>query len=152
LARAEYAALLRRLHHHPSLVVLSLGCELNSDASAGFLHDLNMLARDWLPGVLHCDNSGSAEAYGGVATTLSDFYDYHFYTDPHFFQPLVEHFDRGYRAPKPWLYGEFCDADTGRDFSALEPPPWWLTDPVALLRDDYLSQLAHCERLAAAGH
>lgn len=150
LAHAEYAALLRRLHHHPSLVVLSLGCELNADASAGFLQGLAALAREWLPNALHCDNSGSAEAYGGVATALSDFYDYHFYTDPHFFQPLVEHFDRGYRAAKPWLYGEFCDADTGRDFSALDPLPWWLTDPVSLQRDDYLSQLAHRARLAAA--
>jgi len=151
LARAEYAALLRRLHHHPSLVVVSLGCELNAEASAGFLQELDQLARAWLPNVLHCDNSGSAEAYGGVATATSDFYDYHFYTDPHFFQPLVEHFDRRYRTPKPWLYGEFCDADTGRDFSALDPLPWWLTDPVRLERDDYLHQRAHKERLVSAG-
>jgi hypothetical protein len=151
LAQAEYAALLRRLHHHPSIVVLSLGCELNAEASGGFLRSLDALARDWLPNVLHCDNSGSAEAYGGVATALSDFYDYHFYTEPHFFQPLVEHFDRGYRPAKPWLYGEFCDADTGRDFSALGPLPWWLTDPVALQRDDYLYQREHRQRLAAAG-
>ena len=151
LAQAEYAALLRRLHHHPSIVVLSLGCELNSDANATFLESLARLAREWLPNALLCDNSGSAEAYGGVATALSDFYDYHFYTDPHFFQPLVEHFDRGYRHAKPWLYGEFCDVDTGRDYSQWATAPWWLTDPVPLLRDDYLAQRDYRARLAAAG-
>ena len=150
LALAEYAAVFRRLHHHPSIAVLSLGCELNAEADAGFLQALNALARRWFPNVLHCDNSGSAEAYGGVQTVLSDFYDYHFYTDPHFFHPLVEHFDRAYQPRKPWLYGEFCDADTGRDFSQHDPLPWWLTEPVVLQRDDYLSMRDHQARLAAA--
>ncbi|MCC7362499.1 MAG: hypothetical protein IT317_23665 [Anaerolineales bacterium] len=151
LARDEYATLLRRLHPHPSIVVLSLGCELNSAVNPAFLGSLARLAREWLPNALLCDNSGSAEAYGGAATALSDFYDYHFYTDPHFFQPLMEHLDRAYRPAKPWLSGEFCDADTGRDYSQFESPPWWLTDPTPLLRDDYLAQRAHRERLAAAG-
>jgi hypothetical protein len=151
LAAAEYEAILKRVHHHPSIVVVSLGCELNAEAGADFLQQLSALARHWLPSAIHCDNSGSAEAYGGTATALSDVYDYHFYTDPHFFQPLVEHFDRGYRARKPWLYGEFCDVDTGRDFSKLRPPPWWLTDPVALERDDYLYMRDGAERMRRAG-
>ncbi|MCC6188685.1 MAG: hypothetical protein IT318_06595 [Anaerolineales bacterium] len=151
LALDEYAALLRRLHHHPSLVVVSLGCELGAEADAGFLQRLHGLARAWLPNALHCDNSGSAEAYGGAVTALSDFYDYHFYAEPHFFQDLVDHFHRGYRPAKPWLYGEFCDADTCRDFAALAPAPWWLTDPVRLERNDFLHMRAYRQRLAAAG-
>src|SRR3990172_5835115 len=101
LALREYRDLFRRLHHHPSIAIVSLGCELNAQVDAEFLTDLSQLARDWFPNALHCDNSGSAEAYGGVLTSLSDFYDYHFYTDPHFFQPLVPHFSRAYQPNKP---------------------------------------------------
>jgi hypothetical protein len=151
LALREYAAVFRRLHHHPSIVVLSLGCELNAEADREFLQDLSALARTYFPNTLHVDNSGSAEAYGGVATAPSDFYDYHFYTDPYFFQPLVEHFDRGYRPARPWLFGEFCDADTMRDFSLLQPEPWWLNEPMTLDRDDYLYTRDYRQRLADAG-
>lgn len=151
LALREYEAVFRRVHHHPSIVVLSLGCELNAQVDASFLQALHALARASFPNVLHCDNSGSAEAYGGVATRLSDFYDYHFYTDPHFFTALIDHFDRAYQPKRPWLLGEFCDADTCRDFSALEPEPWWLTELLRLDRDDLLSMRAYRERFAAAG-
>ncbi|MBI3242060.1 MAG: hypothetical protein HYZ49_07190 [Chloroflexi bacterium] len=150
LALREYQGLFRRLHHHPSIIVVSLGCELNADADAGFLRELDNLADEWMPNALHCDNSGSAEAYGGVSTRLSEFYDYHFYTDPHFFQPLVQHFHRLYQPAKPWLYGEFCDADTLRDFSKLDPETWWLTQPTALTRDDFLSIRDYRTRLGSA--
>jgi hypothetical protein len=151
LVRQEYEAVFRRLHHHASIVVLSLGCELNAEADAGFLSELHALARAWFPNALLCDNSGSGEAYGGVTTALQDFYDYHFYTDPHFFRSLVDHFERDDRPRKPWLFGEFCDADTGRDFSALSREPWWITDPVALDRDDFRYTRNYKARLAAAG-
>ncbi|HLF03101.1 MAG TPA: hypothetical protein VI547_14055, partial [Anaerolineales bacterium] len=151
LALREYREVFRRLHHHPSIVVLSLGCELNAQADAEFLVALDELAREWFPNVLRCDNSGSAEAYGGVATSLSDFYDYHFYTDPHFFQPLVQHFHRSYQPAKPWLYGEFCDADTLRDFSLLDPEPWWLAEATALDRDDFIATRDYKVRLQKAG-
>ncbi len=149
LALREYHDLFQRLHHHPSIVVLSLGCELNAEANAEFLNQLNDLARFYFPNALHCDNSGSAEAYGGVATQLSDFYDYHFYADPHFFQPLVEHFTRSYQPRKPWLFGEFCDADTFRDFEPLGDS-WWLTQPTHLDRDDFLAMRDYKNRLHAA--
>jgi hypothetical protein len=151
LAFAEYAALFRRLHHHPSIVVLSLGCELNAEADAQFLSDLHDLASAWMPNLLHCDNSGSAEAYGGVATSISVFHDHHFYADPHFFQQLVDHFDRSYRPAKPWLYGEFCDADTCRDFGHLQLQPWWLTDPMPIVLNELHAMRDHPRRLAAAG-
>ncbi len=150
LALSEYAAVFRQLHHHPAIVALSLGCELNAEADADFLCALHALARAWFPDSLVCDNSGSAEAYGGVEAALADFYDYHFYTDPHFFAPLVQHFARAGRPRKPWLYGEFCDADTLRDFDAVGAA-WWLTTPTALDRDDFRYQREHRQRLAAAG-
>jgi Glycosyl hydrolases family 2, sugar binding domain len=151
LALREYRDLFQRLHHHPSIAILSLGCELNAEADTGFLEELHTLAREFFPSALHCDNSGSAEAYGGVSTSLSDFYDYHFYTDPHFFQPLVQHFDRNYRPVRPWLYGEFCDADTFRDFSLLQPEPWWIKESMALTRDDFTATRDYTQRLSSAG-
>ncbi len=150
LARDEYRAIFERLHHHPCLAVITLGCELNRATSAPFLRELEVLARRFFPGALIGDNSGSAEAYGGVRTDLGDFVDYHFYADPHFFGPLVQHFDRGYRTPKPWLYGEFCDADTLRDFRPVQDA-WWLTTPTPLDRDDFLAQRDHGARFEAAG-
>jgi hypothetical protein len=151
LALREYAAILQRVQHHPSIVAVSLGCELNQQADAAFLGELDTLARTWLPNALHCDNSGSAEAYGGVLTALSDFYDYHFYTDPHFFQPLVDHFSRPYLPAKPWVYGEFCDADTLRDFSRLPSDTWWLRDSLSLEREELTWMREHAARLSAAG-
>ncbi len=151
LARQEFKAVFRRLHHHASIAVISLGCELNAEVDAEFLAQLHALAREWFPNALVCDNSGSAEAYGGVTTALQDFYDYHFYTDPHHFQSLLDHFERGYRPRKPWIFGEFCDADTGRDFTSLSPEPWWITDPVALDRDDFLYTREYKDRQAATG-
>ncbi len=150
LALREYRDLFRRLHHHPSIAIVSLGCELNAQVDAEFLADLSQLARDWFPNALHCDNSGSAEAYGGVLTSLSDFYDYHFYTDPHFFQPLVQHFSRAYQPIKPWIYGEFCDADTLRDYSLLDPEPWWLTEPTPLTGGDFVHTRDYRTRLRNA--
>ena len=151
LALREYRDLFVRLHHHPSIAIVSLGCELNAQVDAEFLAALNALAREWFPNALHCDNSGSAEAYGGAQTGHSDFYDYHFYTDPHFFQPLVRHFQRSYRSNKPWIYGEFCDADTFRDFSQFDSEPWWLTEDTALDRDDFLATRDYKTRLQKAG-
>lgn len=148
-ALREYAALFRRLHHHPSIAIVSLGCELNAQADAEFLQVLWGLARGYFPNALLCDNSGSAEAYGGVDLPLSDFYDYHFYTDPHFFEPLIHHFSRAYRPAKPWLYGEFCDADTLRDYAAVQNA-WWLKDATTE-HPDYVPQKEWRERLAAAG-
>lgn len=150
LALEEYRAVFERLHHHPCIAVLTLGCELNRATGVAFLRELDALARRYFPGVLIGDNSGSAEAYGGVRTDLGDFIDYHFYADPHFFGPLVTHFDRPYRRARPWLYGEFCDADTLRDFNAVDGA-WWLTAPTALDRDDYLAQREHAARFARAG-
>ena len=150
LALNEYRSVFERLHHHPCIAVVTLGCELNRATSAAFLRELDALARRYFPGVLIGDNSGSSEAYGGVRADLGDFIDYHFYADPHFFGPLIQHFGRAYRRPRPWLYGEFCDADTLRDFEPAQSS-WWLNASTPLDRDDYLAQRDHASRFTAAG-
>ncbi len=151
LALREYGEILQRVHHHPSLAIVSLGCELNADADAEFLDQLNRSARAWMPGCLLCDNSGSAEAYGGIVTPLGDFYDYHFYTDPHFFPALVDHFDRACQPRKPWIYGEFCDADTLRDYTRLPADTWWLAGETWLPRDEVTAMREHRARFDEAG-
>jgi hypothetical protein len=80
------------------------------------------------------DNSGSAEAYGGVELEISDFYDYHFYAEANHFPSLVDHFLPGWRTEKPLLFGEYCDSDTLRSVSRMRRETgeelWWsLEDP-----------------------
>lgn len=150
LILSEAEGILRRVQHHPALVLLSLGCELDASIDRGLLDDLRALARRYVPGVLRVDNSGSAEAYGG-APAEGDFYDHHFYCDPPFFEPLLNHFRRAHQLTKPWIFGEFCDADTLRDFSRLQPPPQWLSGPTTNQRDEIKQQQQHTSLLSVAG-
>lgn len=130
-ARIEYGDILAAVHHHPSVIVYSLGCELGDDmADAELLDALNTQARDATTGVLICDNSGSGEAYSGLTFDFADFNDYHFYCDLHNFGPLVDHFSRDWRKPRPWIFGEFCDCDDFRDVGEIDQAnggarPWW---------------------------
>jgi hypothetical protein len=126
----EYRDILRSVCHHPSIVIVSLGCELDADmADADLLRELHALAKFYFPGVLICDNSGSGEAYGGHTDDQSDFYDYHFYCDLHYFRPLIEHFRRDWRTQRSWYFGEFSDSDEYRDPATLpapdQPGGWW---------------------------
>lgn len=149
LTLREYEGILRRVHHHPSILLVSLGCELNREADAPFLAQLRALVAHWMPNTLRCDNSGSAEAYGGVVTDNNDFYDYHFYSELHYFQPLIDHFRRPYQPNKPWIFGEFSDADTLRDFARLRAmpkgAPWWLHGPFTFQREE-LSWICESEK------
>jgi hypothetical protein len=144
----EYDAILARLHHHPSIVVVSLGCELDASVDSELLNSLRTCVRRWTPNVLLCDNSGSSEAYDGAREAQTDFHDYHFYCDLHDFDSLLDHFSRSY-SRKPWLFGEFCDADTLRDFSSLSPAPFWLREPLPNLRDEIAAMRDHESRLAS---
>jgi Glycosyl hydrolases family 2 len=130
--RAETDRLVRAARDHPSVLLYTLGCELGSTVGADVLAplyaDVKALARD----ALVCDNSGSGEAYGGLLTSYADFYDHHLYCEPQHFRETVEHFAPGWRASKPWLFGEFCDLDTFRDPGRVTDGtgPWWLSrDP-----------------------
>jgi hypothetical protein len=116
----EYQAILDEVHFHPSLVIYSLGCELDAEmANAELLGTLDGMARKATSGVLVCDNSGSGEAYGGLGFDYADFNDYHFYADLHYFTPLLDHFRRDWRKARPWIFGEFCDCDDYRDVAEL---------------------------------
>lgn len=127
----EYADIFAAVHHHPSVVIYSLGCELGSDmADAALLDNLNTQARTATTGALICDNSGSGEAYSGLSFDFADFNDYHFYCDIHYFGPLVDHFSRDWRQPRPWIFGEFCDSDDFRDVDEITQAnggarPYW---------------------------
>ncbi|MBK9123981.1 MAG: hypothetical protein IPM16_12825 [Chloroflexi bacterium] len=127
----EYADIFAAVHHHPSVVIYSLGCELGSDmADAVLLDNLNTQARTATTGAMICDNSGSGEAYSGLSFDFADFNDYHFYCDLHYFGPLVDHFSRDWRRPRPWIFGEFCDSDDFRDVNEITQAnggtrPYW---------------------------
>lgn len=129
-AVVEYNDILRTVHSHPSLVLVSLGCELGSDmADAAMLEQLSSMAREWTCGTLLCDNSGSGEAYKGLGFDYSDFTDYHFYCDLHYFTPLMDHFRRDWQQQRPWIFGEFCANEDYRDPTVLLASdggrPWW---------------------------
>jgi hypothetical protein len=130
-APIEYAGILAAVHHHPSVVIYSLGCELGTDmADAELLETLNKLARRMTGGdVLVCDNSGSGEAFEGLNFDFSDFDDYHFYSELHYFTPLLDHFRRDWRPARPWIFGEFCANEDYRDPAELVEAdggrPWW---------------------------
>ncbi len=129
-ALVEYTDILAQVHHHPSIVIYSLGCELGADmADAALLDTLNAVVRGSADNVLVCDNSGSGEAYDGLTDDLADFNDYHFYAELQDFTPLLNHFRRDWRAPRPWIFGEFCFSDDYRDPAQLIDShgqrAWW---------------------------
>ncbi|MCA9909882.1 MAG: hypothetical protein KC519_14595, partial [Anaerolineae bacterium] len=158
-APVEYAEILAQVHHHPSIVIYSLGCELDAAVNADLISHLDAIVRGRTRGVLACDNSGSGEAYGGLTFDYADFNDYHFYCDLHYFTPLVDHFSRDWRPPRPWIFGEFCDADDYRDLNEIAAAfggtlPWYLTDknPIhALEKLAYPEQAARMAKMTDLG-
>jgi hypothetical protein len=129
----EYADILALVHHYPSIVIYSLGCELGAGVDSELLGKLNDILRMRTAGVLVCDNSGSGEAYGGLTFDCADFNDYYFYCELHHFNPLLHHFRRDWRPARPWIFGEFCNADDYRDLDSIAEAnndllPWWLLE------------------------
>ncbi len=152
-APIEYQSILEQVHNHPSIVIYSLGCELGHSIDADLLGALNDILRAQTSGVLACDNSGSGEAYGGLSFDYADFNDYHFYCDLHYFNPLVNHFQRDWRPPRPWIFGEFCDADDYRNLADVEEIydgklPWWLTEHNPIHAVEKLAYQQQQERMA----
>ncbi len=110
----EYTAIVRQTCDHPSLIMYSLGCELNKLIGPELLEPLYSMTRALAGNVLVRDNSGSGEAYGGLLHEFADYYDYHFYSDLQHFRHLLDHFAPRWRPVQPWVFGEFCDLDTFR--------------------------------------
>jgi hypothetical protein len=119
----EYERLVRLARQHPSVILYSLGCELNRAVGPDILGPLYAMVKRIGGGALVRDNSGSGEAYGGLLNEFADYYDYHFYCDIQFFRNLVEYFSPRWRPPQPWIFGEFCDYDTFRIPPHPLPPP-----------------------------
>lgn len=115
----EYRRLVRHARNHPSVILYSLGCELGRQVGAEVLQPLYAAVKELAGDALVRDNSGSGEAYGGLLNEYADYYDYHFYSEPQFFRPLLDHFTPRWRPLKPWVFGEFCDLDTFRDLQRV---------------------------------
>ena len=156
-APGEYAEYMQLTRSHPSVVVYSLGCELDSSVDRPLLQELDGVARAAVDHVLFCDNSGSGEAYGGLAEDFADFTDYHTYSDLHYLEPVLDHWRRDWQRPRPWLFGEFCDSDGFRDRPRLLAAhggqvPWWLTadNPASIWRPEMQAVLDYDARMAVA--
>ncbi len=131
-ALTEYAEYMALTRHHPSVVIYSLGCELDQGADADWLAQLDGIVRNAVRDVLVCDNSGSGEAYGGLAVDFADFTDYHTYGELHFLEATLDNWRRDWQPARPWIFGEFCDADGFRDLAELRTAnggvaPWWMS-------------------------
>lgn len=156
-APAEYADITYLAHHHPSVVLYSLGCELSQSVDGELMGSLNQAVRGGVSNVLVCDNSGSGESYGGLEFDFADFTDYHPYYDLHYFGPLLDHWRRDWQPPRPWIFGEFCDSDTFRDLDGVIKAnggsrPWWLTEdnPVTRWRPESRAMLEAEQRMEQA--
>lgn len=157
-ASTEYAELFELTRAHPAVVLYSLGCELDRSVNEDLLGRLNHIAREAVSDVLICDNSGSGESYGGLDYDFSDFSDYHPYFELHFLEPLLESWRRDWKAPRPLLFGEFCDADTFRQLDKIiaasgGQSPWWMTvdNPVSSWRPETQALIQTNQRLAETG-
>lgn len=155
--RLEYQRILAGLSHHPSLILVTLGCELNAKVDRDFLQTLFTDAKERLPGVLLRDNSGGGEAYGGLLDECADFFDHHFYSEAPTFGPLLDHFTPRWRPQQPWVFGEFCDSDAFRDARELSEAlhdPWWLSADLQRNPQGARWQMdvhEHASRLAQSG-
>ncbi len=132
----EYDRLVRLARNHPSVILYTLGCELNREVGADVLQPLYTSLKAMVGDALVRDNSGSGEAYGGLLDEYADTYDHHFYSDLPYLRHLLEAFAPRWRPEKPWLFGEFCDYDTFRNLPKIHGAhsgdrPWWTSpDPV----------------------
>lgn len=129
----QYDRIIREIRNHPSIILWTLGCELDHSVNAEFLSDLYQMVKVLTNNAIIRDNSGSGECYGGLLKEYADFYDYHFYNDVHFYRDLINQFAGSWREDKPWVFGEFCDYDVFRDIEAVRKQyngelPWWLKD------------------------
>lgn len=127
----EYERIVRATRGHPSVVMYTLGCELNTDVG-DLLGPLYQRVKALVGDALVRDNSGSGEAYGGRLDEAADFHDHHPYAELHHLPELLDHFAPRWRPRQPWLFGEFADSDAFRDPRTIVDEqgeaPWWLSD------------------------
>jgi hypothetical protein len=150
----EYSEFTHLTRNHPSVVLYSLGCELNQDVDEQLMGEMNSAVRSLAGEVLLCDNSGSGESYEGLDRDFSDFSDYHPYYDLHYLEPLLNNWRRDWQSARPLIFGEFCDSDTFRDVNEIiqahdDQRPWWMTseNPITTWRPESYAMLEAQERL-----
>lgn len=157
--RREFPKLMDQLAGHPSVVMLSLGCELDAKVDSEVLEEMYLLAKEKLNVPIR-DNSGSGECYDGLSVDYADFSDYHFYGELQNMENLMETFTPVWKQNRPWLFGEFCDSDTLRDMEVLRREKqvdhfnWELQDevknPICILKPDFFLG-EHDARMEASG-
>lgn len=130
----QYPQLAEQVAGHPSVVLVSLGCELDDAVPTAVLDSAYDLVRRRLPDTVICANSGSGECFGGGVGAASDIDDYHFYSDVQNLEELFDQFLVRRTELRPWLFGEYNDADTWRDANefAGPPAPAWLSPDFAV--------------------
>lgn len=157
--RREYPRIIRQLCGHPSIILTTLGCELDDKVDSDLLCEMYQLLKDRTDTLVK-DNSGSGECYGGLSVEYADYFDYHFYADLNHMENLLENFTPSWRNTKPWLFGEFCDSDVLRDLSVvrkaygLQRLMWEQNDPranpICLLKPDFYAH-HHDYRIQQSG-
>lgn len=145
--KIEYPRIIKQIAGHPSVIIYTLGCELDTTIKEDILNWMYDLVKEYCGNVLVRDNSGSGECYGGFLKEFADFYDYHFYADLQNMENLLDTFTAGWRVNRPWMFGEFCDIDTYRDIETLKGKIaaqnlWWTSgnyaeNPIAKLKPDF---------------
>lgn len=115
----QYPRMLRLFINHASVILISIGCELDSTIPKDVLNKLYSIIDSGNSQAIICDNSGSGECYEGVKGSKSDIYDYHFYSEIYNLEELINEFTQTYREKKPWLFGEYNDVDTWRDMGEI---------------------------------
>jgi beta-galactosidase/beta-glucuronidase len=88
----EYERIVRQVRNHPSLMLYSLGCELDREVDEALLGPLYSRVKSLIGDALLRDNSGSGEAFGGLLNEFADYYDHHFYSDVQFLRQLLDTF------------------------------------------------------------
>ncbi|MCU6733305.1 glycosyl hydrolase 2 galactose-binding domain-containing protein [Diplocloster agilis] len=125
----QYPKMLDYFMQYPTVTIVSLGCELDATVPDTALNDLYRMVKEREAQMILCDNSGSAECFDGACGAKSDIYDYHFYPELPGFNALLHEFTAGYREKKPWLFGEYNDADTFRPVVKTKYADAWWTNP-----------------------
>lgn len=116
----QYPEMMHMIRHHPSLFMISIGCELDATIPKETLNALYRMITSMNTQAIVCDNSGSGECYDGALHSESDIYDYHFYGEIHNMQQLIHEYKHCSRKKKPWFFGEFNDMDTFRDLHEVK--------------------------------
>ncbi|MFV0519396.1 MAG: glycosyl hydrolase 2 galactose-binding domain-containing protein [Lachnospirales bacterium] len=115
----QYPNMIKKFIDNPSLLLVSIGCELDSTVSIERINKIYDEIKSYKSLAIICDNSGSGECYDGNINTKTDIYDYHFYPEINNMQNLINAFNHESREKKPWLFGEYNDMDSFRNLNCV---------------------------------